>query len=272
MMKRYKPLLWTVPFALATVAFLLLPMTRILMDSFKSESGLFSALNYKEIFSNPFYTQSITASIEISLQSMFIGLILSAVAAHSIHALGHRFKKFALVVTNMASNFSGVPLAFAFMIILGNNGVFTILLRELGLNTFNLYSKLGITLVYVYFQVPLGILLLYPAFDRIEGTTIDAAKTLGASKFYFWKKVGIPMLSPALLSTGVILFANSMGAYATAYALTNGAFNLMPIRIGSMISGDIFLKPNLASALSVILASVLLILNALGRKLHNEKK
>lgn len=271
-MKNYKSLLLILPFLAITTAFLLLPIIFVVLDSFKTEQGIFTLSNYKEIIINPFYRQSIIASIEISLKSMLIGILISAIASHSIHSIGYKFKNISLVITNMASNFSGVPLAFAFMIILGNNGVFTIILRQLGLNEFNLYSKLGITLVYVYFQIPLGILLLYPSFDRIEGIYIDAAKTLGATKLYFWKKVGIPMLSPALLSTATILFANSMGAYATAYALTNGAFNIIPIRIGSMISGDIFLKPNLASALSVILASVLLLLNGIGRRFQNEKK
>ncbi len=268
---RLKWLLLITPFFAMVFAFLLLPMALVLVDSFRTEGGLFSLSNYQTLFTNAFYLQSFQNSIEISFKSMAIGLLASGVIAHAIFSLDNRTSKLALVLTNMASNFSGVPLAFAFMIILGNNGVFTILLKNMGLDGFNLYSKAGLTAVYVYFQIPLGILLLYPAFDRIEGDFLDASKTLGAGKLKFWTRIGLPMLAPALLSTATILFANAMGAYATAYALTNGAFNLAPVRIGALISGDVFLKPNLASALSVVLASILLGLNAIGRRKTYEK-
>lgn len=254
--------------------FLLLPMLFVLLDSFKTEQGVWSINNYLEIFNNPFYTQSFGNSLDIALKSTLIGLLVALISAHAIHSSGKRLGKFALTITNMASNFSGVPLAFAFMIILGNNGVITIFLKHLGfdlLNVFNLYSKVGLILVYVYFQIPLGILLLFPAFDRIEAHYKEAAFTLGASKWIFWKRIGLPLLFPALVSTSVILFANAIGAYATAYALTSGAFNLVPVRIGTLVSGDIFLKPNMASALSVLLASILLALNTIGRRRSHEE-
>ncbi len=262
------------PFFIMVCLFLLLPMLFVLLDSFKTEQGVWSISNYIEIFNNPFYTQSFGNSLDIAFKSTLIGLMIALIAAHAIHSSGKRLGKIALTVTNMASNFSGVPLAFAFMIILGNNGVITILLKYLGfdlISVFNLYSKVGLIAVYVYFQIPLGILLLYPAFDRIEGHYKEAAFTLGAGNTVFWRRIGIPLLLSALISTSVILFANAIGAYATAYALTNGAFNIVPVRIGTLVSGDIFLKPNMASALSVILASILLALNTIGRRRSHEE-
>ena len=65
------------------------------------------------------------------------------------------------------------------------------------------------------------------------------------------------MLAPALLGTFILLFANSMGAYASAYALTSGNYNLLTIRIASMVAGDLFLEPELAAALSVLLMGLL---------------
>lgn len=273
-MKNIKHSIIIIPFFIMVTAFLLLPVFSILLNSFKTEAGVYSINNYIEIFNNAFYLQSFQNSIIISLQSTIIGLIISVIASYSIYSMDNRLSHFTLTITNMTSNFAGVPLAFAFMILLGNNGVFTILFKTLGLDvfgSFNLYSNLGLLFIYVYFQIPLGILLMYPSFDAISKSFMDAAVSLGASKVYFWKRIGVPILRSALTSTGAILFANAMGAYATAYALTNGAFNIVPVRIGALISGDLFLKPNLASALSVILAVILLSLNLISRRRHYAK-
>ena len=85
---------------------------------------------------------------------------------------------------------------------------------------FNLYSKTGLIILYTYFQIPLGVLLLYPAFDALRDDWRESASLLGASTWDFWRHIGIPVLTPALLGTFVILLANALGAYATVYALT----------------------------------------------------
>ncbi|MNN34157.1 Sulfate transport system permease protein CysW [compost metagenome] len=158
----------------------------------------------------------------------------------------------------MTSNFSGVPLAFAFIILLGFNGSFTIMLKQAGIiEDFNLYSKTGLIILYTYFQIPLGVLLLYPAFDALREDWRESAALLGANGWQFWRHIGLPVLTPALLGTFVILLANALGAYATVYALTTGNFNVLPIRIAAMVSGDISLDPNLASALAVVLVALM---------------
>ncbi len=274
-MKNFRYIMIISPFFLMVSAFLLIPALSIIFNSFRSEDGIFTINNYIEILGSTFYLQSFKNSLIISLESAVIGLIVSVIASYAIYSLDNQLSRMTLTITNMTSNFAGVPLAFAFMILLGNNGVFTILFKALGVDVFSIfdiYSNLGLVIIYVYFQIPLGILLMYPSFDSISEGYIDAAVSLGTSKCYFWKKVGIPILMPALTSTLAILFANAMGAYATAYALTNGAFNIVPVRIGALISGDLFLKPNLASALSVILAAMLLGLNLISRRGNHAKE
>ncbi|CAM4002965.1 hypothetical protein CAHE111092_02570 [Campylobacter hepaticus] len=88
----------------------------------------------------------------------------------------------------MISNFSGVPLAFAFIIILGSNGVINVFLKNLGIEPFiSIYANLGINLVYVCFQIPLAILLLLPAFKSLENSHLNACKTLGGGNFLLGK-------------------------------------------------------------------------------------
>ncbi|MNI13329.1 Sulfate transport system permease protein CysW [compost metagenome] len=119
---------------------------------------------------------------------------------------------------------------------------------------FNLYSWSGLILVYVYFQIPLALLLLYPAFYGIREQWREAAALLGAGSWQFWRTVGLPVLSPAIFGTLGILFANAMGAYATAYALVGGNYNLLAVRIGSLVAGDVVTQPQMGSTLAVLLA------------------
>jgi len=121
-------------------------------------------------------------------------------------------------------------------------------------SSFDLYSWGGLALVYVYFQVPLSLLLLYPSFYGIRDQWREAASLLGASRWQFWRTVGLPVLTPAIFGTLGILFANAMGAYATAYALVGGNYNLLAIRIGNLVAGNVYTQPQIGSALAVLLA------------------
>ncbi|WP_268605479.1 ABC transporter permease subunit, partial [Escherichia coli] len=90
------------------------------------------------------------------------------------------------------------------------------------MESFNLYSKSGLLVLYTYFPIPLGVLLLYPAFDALRADWRESAALLGAGPWRYWRHIGLPVLAPALMGTFVILLANALGAYATVYALTTG--------------------------------------------------
>ncbi|MFP3498443.1 ABC transporter permease subunit, partial [Pseudomonas sp. SIMBA_059] len=85
----------------------------------------------------------------------------------------------------------------------------------------------------------------------------ESAALLGASRWHYWWHIGLPILFPALLGTFVILLANALGAYATIYALTTGNFNVVPVRIAALVSGDISLDPNTGSALAMLLVAIM---------------
>nr|WP_230083560.1 MULTISPECIES: ABC transporter permease subunit [Providencia] len=246
-----------VPFILLFCLFQIAPMIWVLFNSFIYEEA-WSFDNYFEIFTNDFYLQAFENTIWLSLICSVVGLLIASITAFSIYKMQGKVRNLMISFTTMASNFSGVPLAFAFIIILGFNGAITLQLKAWGwIDDFNIYSASGLMLLYIYFQIPLGVLLLYPAFDALKPEWEDAAKTMGASKFTYWMKVGIPVIAPALLGTFIILVANAVGAYASTYALTSGNYNLVTIRIASLVSGDLFLEPNMAAAISVLLIAIL---------------
>jgi len=255
---KWLALLCLVPFAVFFIVFQIAPLVWVLIHSVQSEDSGWGLANFSKIFSSKFYLQAIRHSLEISFWSSLFGIVIAVLGSYSLRKVDSRLRNFVNAFANMTSNFSGVPLAFAFIILLGFNGSITIMLKQAGIiEDFNLYSKTGLIILYTYFQIPLGVLLLYPAFDALREDWRESASLLGANSWQFWRFIGLPVLTPALLGTFVILLANALGAYATVYALTTGNFNVLPIRIAAMVSGDISLDPNMASALAVILVGLM---------------
>ena len=254
---KWLALLCLVPFAVFFIIFQIAPLVWVGVHSLQIDSG-WSLDNFTKAFTSRFYRQAMQFSLEISLYSSVFGLLIALIGSYSLGRVDSRLRNFVNSFANMTSNFAGVPLAFAFIILLGFNGAITLLLKQSGLiSDFNLYSKTGLIITYTYFQIPLGVLLLYPAFDALREDWRESAALLGASNWQYWRHIGLPVLTPALLGTFVILLANALGAYATVYALTTGNFNVLPIRIAAMVAGDISLDPNLASALAIILVGMM---------------
>ena len=250
-------LLCLAPFAVFFILFQIAPLAWVALHSVQTDGG-WGLGNFSRAFGSKFYRQAIQFSLEISLWSSLFGLVIALLGSYSLRQVDSGLRRFVNAFANMTSNFAGVPLAFAFIILLGFNGAITLLLKQSGLiSDFNLYSKPGLILVYTYFQIPLGVLLLYPALDALRDDWRESAALLGASHWQYWRHIALPVLMPALLGTFVILLANALGAYATVYALTTGNFNVLPIRIAAMVAGDITLDPNMASALAIILVGLM---------------
>ncbi|MDG2687089.1 ABC transporter permease subunit [Vibrio parahaemolyticus] len=264
-LKRIKPAFWLVPFALFFYLFQLAPMIWVLFNSFIYD-GEFALDTYIEVLDSAFMLQAFGNSLWLSVWSSIFGLAIATLLVSSLRRVNSKLRDAVIAFTNMSSNFAGVPLSFAFIIILGTNGAITLLLKQYGLlGDFDLYGKWGLLAIYIYFQIPLAVLLLYPAFDALSDDWQAAAALLGARTALYWAKVALPVLSPALFGTFIILIANAIGAYASVYALTSGNYNVITIRIASLVSGDLFLEPNLAAAISVILMALLAFITVINQ-------
>ena len=262
---RYYYLLALLPFLFMVVMYELLPLIMLIIDSFqldKDPSVLFSLDNYKKIFSTLSYQKAIQNSLKITLISTAVGIVVAFLGARAAYDSRGKVRNVFMTILNMTSNFAGVPLAFAYMIILGNAGVLKQLANLYGigfLQNFDLYTSKGLTMMYIYFQIPLSTLLLIPAFNGIRREWGEANMLLGGSNAHFWARVGIPVLIPSLFSTLSVLFANALCAYATAYALLMNNFSLLPVNISASFVGDIKTKPKLGAALSVVMMLILCI-------------
>ena len=273
---RYYYLLALLPFVFLVVMYELLPLIMLVVDSFgldKKPDVRFSLENYQKIFTTLSYQRAIENSLKITLISTVVGIVIAFLGARAAYTSRGKFRSVFLTVLNMTSNFAGVPLAFAYMIILGNAGVVKQIANMYGigfLQNFDLYTSKGLTMMYIYFQIPLSTLLLIPAFNGIRQEWNEANMLLGGTNAHFWLHVGIPVLLPSLFSTLSVLFANALCAYATAYALLMNNFSLLPVNISASFVGDIKTKPKLGAALSVvmmlIMCVVILINNFITKK------
>jgi len=161
-----------------------------------------------------------------------------------------------MTFSGVASNFAGVPLAFAFLATLGRTGLVTVILVQyFGLNLysigFNLLSFWGLVLTYLYFQIPLMVLILTPALDGLKREWREAAEILGGNSYHYWRYIAFPILWPSLLGATLLLFANAFGAVATAFALTGPQLNIATILLFAQIRGDALQNPNLGYALAL---------------------
>lgn len=245
------------PFVAIILLFELIPLVTVVVRSVLAPGELdFTLQNYADIFSKKLYRDAVLNSVQISLISSLIGMVIAFFGAKAAHSATRRVRGVFMSILNMTSNFAGIPLAFAFIILLGNVGTLVMLGKNLGIGwlaEFDLYSYNGLLLTYIYFQVPLAILLLIPAFDGLKKEWHEAVSLLGGSSSYYWLKVGLPNLVPSLLGTVSMLFANAIAAYATAYALLAGNFSLLPIRISEQFVGDVVQNKEFGSALAVVL-------------------
>ena len=243
--------LGVLPFILFVLLFLVTPTLYLLVGSFQDKAGSLTLQNYGHL-TEPNLADSYFASIEISLVTAIAGGIFGFLVAYAVilGGLPSFLRSAIMTFSGVASNFAGVPLAFAFTFTLGASGILTPLIEALGVH-FNIYSKTALELAYFYFQFPLMILIIAPAIDGLRKDWREAAENMGASSFQYWRHVALPILTPSLLGTVILLFGNAFGAQATAFALSGGSINIVTIAITRQIRGDVANDPGVGYALAM---------------------
>lgn len=252
------PLTWVgiAPFAVFVLLFLFLPTMKIVVGAFQTPDGSFTLDNIRGL-NTPSILASYWISIRISLASALLGCLVGfAMATAAVLGSVPRYIRGPLLTfSGVASNFAGVPLAFAFLATLGPVGLVTVFLRtrlgiDLRLLGFNILSFWGLTITYLFFQIPLMILIIAPALDGLRREWGEAAANLGATTLQYWRLVALPILFPSLLGAFALLFANAFGAVATAIALTGSSLSIAPILLFAQIRGDVLGDPHLGYALA----------------------
>lgn len=254
-------MVFLLPLAFIIVLFECIPLVSMIVNSFL-DGGSFTLKNFTQIFEKPVYLVAIKNSLWITMLSTVVGLMIDFFLAMALSRDTGKKKNLYLSLLNLTSTFAGVPLTIAFITMLGTAGVFVLISQKMGftpLSSYNLYSMKGMFIIYVYFQIPMGTLLLLPTFEKVRKEWKEAARLMNAGSIRFWLQIGIPVMMPGILGTFNMLFSNAIATYATPYLLVNNSISLLPVKIVDMFVGDVRQRPGLGSSLSIVLLLIVLV-------------
>ncbi len=247
------------PFFAYMAVFFVLPTGVIITEAFRhtdaeTQVTTFTLNNLTDTLHGAYLTSlahSIQLSLVTSVLSAALGLVLAWAIVSGTNATVRRLVASAAAVL---ANFGGLPLAFLFVASIGNAGVLTRGLAGTGIHLEDnlLYSLTGVEFVYLYFLIPLMVLVITPALEALKPQWREAADNLGASTWHYWRYVAGPILAPNVAGSIALLFCGAFSAYATAAALTNGTLSITPLSISSALNGNVLVgQENLGDALAL---------------------
>jgi putative spermidine/putrescine transport system permease protein len=254
------------PFSAYVALGLIIPLIAVAIGAFQNpDSGAFTFSNIDTAVHGSYLTgfrESLILSVLASVIPGIFGLLIAYAIVTARRA--SLLRQIVITVSGVFANFGGVPLAFLFITTLGSSGLETQWLNDLGFHIYNdgfsLYTVTGIVIVYMYFQIPLMVLVMLPALEGLRPAWREAAENLGARTWSYWRYVGGPVLLPSFLGSVLLLFGFALSAYATAEALTSGTIPITPIQIGQFLSGNVIAgQGNVGEALGLGLVVIIAI-------------
>lgn len=245
-------------------AFWLLPFSRlILMGAEADRSSGISA--YLTILTHRQYLISLATTVGLSLVVSLVAVAIAGVAGFFLARQRFFGKAVLVAILTFPLAFPGVVVGFLVIMLGGRQGA----LAQTSLWLFGerwmfAYSLAGLFIGYLYFSIPRVITTVMAACDNLDRSLEEAARSLGANTWQVTKDVIVPGIAPALLSTGAICFATSMGAFGTAFTLGT-RLSILPLNIYGEFTN--YANFAMAAALSVVLGVITWMALSLARRL-----
>lgn len=260
-------MLGVVPFFAYTTIFLVVPTLVVVVGAFFGPQNQPTSANVQAL-AQPSFRSAMVHSVVLAAVTAVVGALVGGVLAYAVSTSrpGGVLKRFVTSLCGVLAQFGGVALAFAFLATLGTAGFVTLWLNRLGMDTGGglwLYEwDKGLLLVYLYFQIPLMVIVFLPAVEGLRPQWREATETLGGSTWTYWRRVGLPVLMPSFVGCTLLLFANAFSAYATAKALVSQASPIVPLQIASTFQSEVILGQQgigkaMALAMVVVVAVVM---------------
>jgi putative spermidine/putrescine transport system permease protein len=246
-----------VPFFVYVGLFLVVPTGIITIGAFFDANNSFTLDNFVHLGRN-YVVQATITTTEVSAVTALLGAALGALLTYAI-ATGNpdgAVRRVIVSASGVAAQFGGVTLAFAFIASIGPAGFVYLFFQAHGLDYYSkslwLFEPPGLIVVYLYFQIPLMVLVFLPALDGIKPQWREATESLGGSTWQYWRHVAGPLLFPAFLGGVLLLFANAFSAYATANALINQGAPVLAQQISNGLSSEVgAVEPGFSKAIAL---------------------
>ena len=248
------------PLLILVGTLLIAPALLLIIQSFLGPNGPSLELWAKGL-SVALNQQAIVTSLVLGVACASIATLVGAPMAWLISRMIPRSRAAWLALLNVAANFGGIGLAFAYIAVLGTQGMITLGLQGLGTGFVppRPSSFIGLLAAYSYTNIPLFVLLTIPAMGILRNEWWEAAQTASATRWQFWRMVGIPVLTPFIAGGWLLIFTWSIGIYGIAYGLAGGggaaAIALITLQIGNILSTDVF-GAGRAAVLAVLLMAM----------------
>jgi putative spermidine/putrescine transport system permease protein len=262
-------LLGVLPFFAYTAIFLVIPTLIVVVGAFldgksRPTLGNLSALAQPQIVS------AFVHSVVLSAVTAVLGAVFGALLAYAVSTAreGGLLRRMMTSLCGVLAQFGGVTLAFAFVATVGSEGFLTLWLKNFGIDLAGstwLYEPYkGLILVYTYFQIPLMLIVFLPAVEGLRPQWREAAESLGASTWHYWRHVGGPILAPSFIGAMLLLFTNAFSAYATAAALISQGSPIIPLQIGGTLSSEVILgQENIGKAMALGMVAIVAVVMTL---------
>jgi putative spermidine/putrescine transport system permease protein len=259
----------TVPFFAYVGLFLVLPTAIIALGAFFDANNSFTLDNFAHL-SRSYVVAATVTTTEVSAITALLGAMLGALLAYAI-ATGNPdgiLRRMLVSASGVLAQFGGVTLAFAFIASIGPAGFVYLFFQAHGFDFYAknlwLFDTPGLVVVYLYFQIPLMVLVFLPALDGVKPQWREATQSLGGSTWHYWRYVAGPLLFPAFLGGVLLLFANAFSAYATANALINQGAPVLAQQISNGLSSEVgAVEPGFSKALAVEMVVIVTLVTVL---------
>lgn len=254
--------LFALPGTVTLGLFFVLPVLSVLTGAFADHGSAFARL-----FQDPVFWNGLKGTLVLGTAAPLFSLVVGVCVALTVARLSPQMKTATLIAISLPLTFSGLIVAYGFILLLGRAGFVTLLLAQLGFDPAVIggfiFSPFGLGLAYSYYLVPRVVLIVLPAISNFDRAQILAARSLGASGWGAMVDVMLPQITPSLVAAFCLTSAVAVGAYGTALALVGTQVNILPLVLYSKVSETGTDLPA-ASATSVVLIAICVLVISLG--------
>ena len=252
--KRFRLDVWgwtTIVILLLYALFLLYPLSLLLKMAF-SDGAHFTLVNFAKFYSRKYYSITLLNSFKVSIAATIASVVVGVVLGYFMSVFkirGAKLLRMCIVMATMSAPFVG---AYAWIMLLGRNGVITNFLSRLfGITMPDIYGFNGILLVFVTQLFPLVFLYVQGAMSKMDASLLEASENLGCTGFKRFFKVVLPLISPTVLAGALLVFVRAMSDFGTPMLIGEG-YRTFTVILYNEFVGEVSQNKGFASAIAII--------------------
>ncbi len=259
----------TFPAIILFVLFFILPVTVILIEAV-SDSGAF-----KRVLNDPLFHRGLVGTLILGITAPLISVVVGFCVAISLSRMKAKWRTINLFVISLPLTFSGLIVAYGFILAFGRAGFITQIAAYFGADPAVvggfIFSPIGLGVAYSYYLIPRVVMIMMQAVQNFDPVQLSVARSLGAGKMRTLWEIMVPQVMPGLIASFCLTSAVTMGAYGTALALVGTQMNILSLLLYSKVSEGGTDMPA-AAAISLILMAICCLVIALGEVFVSRSK